>query len=300
MARIRTIKPAFFKNDALAELGPYAMLLFEGLWCLADKEGRLEDRPKRIKAEILPYFDVDVDELLGLLQHAGFIARYTSQCIACIYIYTFKEHQRITGKEADSPSTLPEYCPVVSPVEQIPETEKHRGNTGETPEKHLGSDGETLGMTGRERKGKESITFPKGKGAQALSGEDDEGQSEGKPRKEPNASKFFRLLPESHQTPEVREAVGKYFAMRREKKYGTWADSTIDSQVQEWSAHPPEIVVAAFSESARNQWQGVFVPKTKPAAPRGDPPQKGDSLVDEAMRIYEKRQEAARGNYAAG
>jgi len=32
-----------------------ARLLYPGLWMLADREGRLEDRPLRIKAEILPY-----------------------------------------------------------------------------------------------------------------------------------------------------------------------------------------------------------------------------------------------------
>jgi hypothetical protein len=32
-------------------------LLFTGLWCLADREGRLEDRPAEIKAEIFSYDD---------------------------------------------------------------------------------------------------------------------------------------------------------------------------------------------------------------------------------------------------
>jgi hypothetical protein len=49
MARARNIKPAFFKNEQLVELGMSTRLLFIGLWCLADREGRLEDRPKRIK-----------------------------------------------------------------------------------------------------------------------------------------------------------------------------------------------------------------------------------------------------------
>ncbi len=51
--RARGIKPAFFKNEELAELGTVAQLLFIGLWCLADREGRLEDRPKRIGAEVM-------------------------------------------------------------------------------------------------------------------------------------------------------------------------------------------------------------------------------------------------------
>jgi hypothetical protein len=64
MARARNIKPGFFLNDELAECEPLARLLFAGLWCIADREGRLEDKPKRIKVEILPYDDCDIDYLL--------------------------------------------------------------------------------------------------------------------------------------------------------------------------------------------------------------------------------------------
>ena len=76
--RSRNIKPGFFANDELAELGPYAQLLFVGLWCLADREGRLKDRPKMIKAQIFPYYDPkpSIENLLNSLMDAGFILRY--------------------------------------------------------------------------------------------------------------------------------------------------------------------------------------------------------------------------------
>ena len=46
MARSRNIKPAFFKNYELADCGAYAQLLFAGLWCLADRDGLLENKPR--------------------------------------------------------------------------------------------------------------------------------------------------------------------------------------------------------------------------------------------------------------
>jgi hypothetical protein len=49
MARSRNIKPGFFTNDELAECHPLGRLLFAGLWTIADKEGRLDDRPKKLK-----------------------------------------------------------------------------------------------------------------------------------------------------------------------------------------------------------------------------------------------------------
>jgi len=98
MARARNIKPSFFANDQLAELPPLARLLFIGLWGLADRKGKLEDRPKRIKAEVLPYDDCNVDELLDLLD-PEFIVRYTVDGISCIQIINFLKHQKPHPKE---------------------------------------------------------------------------------------------------------------------------------------------------------------------------------------------------------
>ena len=75
MARARNIKPGFFANDTLAECSPLARLLFAGLWTIADRAGRLEDRPKRIKAALLPYDECDINDLLDQLVDRGFIAR---------------------------------------------------------------------------------------------------------------------------------------------------------------------------------------------------------------------------------
>lgn len=106
MARARNIKPGFFTNDQLADLDPYARLLFIGLWTVADREGRLEDRPKKIKAEILPFDDVDVDALLTALASHGFIVRYVADTLACIEVVNFVKHQNPHPKE--KPSEIPE------------------------------------------------------------------------------------------------------------------------------------------------------------------------------------------------
>lgn len=99
MSRARLLKPSFFLNDTLAEIDPLGRLLFQALWCLADREGRLEDRPKRIKLQALPYDDCDIDALLADLAARGFIRRYIAQGIACIEVVTFKRHQTPHVKE---------------------------------------------------------------------------------------------------------------------------------------------------------------------------------------------------------
>ena len=105
MSRIRTIKPQFFTDEIIAELPPLARLLFIGLWTLADRAGRLEDRTKRIKVELLPYDDVDVDEMLNILADRHFITRYTVDFHRYIEIRTFDKHQKPNVRE--SPSVIP-------------------------------------------------------------------------------------------------------------------------------------------------------------------------------------------------
>lgn len=101
--RLRTIKPGFFKNEDLAALPPLARLLFAGLWCIADREGRLEDRPRRIKALILPYDDdADANDLIERLAAAGFVERYEASGVKCIRIVNFLLHQQPHYKEVAS------------------------------------------------------------------------------------------------------------------------------------------------------------------------------------------------------
>lgn len=107
MARSRNIKPALFKNELLGEADPLLTILFTGLWCLADREGRMEDRPKRIKAEIFPYRDIpDINGYLTDLEQLGFIARYSVGGRAFIQVENFAKHQ--SPHKTERASEIPE------------------------------------------------------------------------------------------------------------------------------------------------------------------------------------------------
>jgi hypothetical protein len=101
MARARNIKPGFFKNEMLTELAAFDRLLFIGLWCLADREGRIEDRPRRIKMELFPCDDYQVEQGLAALEQAGFIERFTVAGWAVIQVLNFAKHQSPHGTEKD-------------------------------------------------------------------------------------------------------------------------------------------------------------------------------------------------------
>lgn len=107
MARARNIKPNFFKNELLGVCDPLVNLLFISLWTLADKAGRLEDRPLRIKAETFPYREnLDVNGYLTELASLEFICRYETKCGKYIQIINFDKHQspHKTEKESVIPS----------------------------------------------------------------------------------------------------------------------------------------------------------------------------------------------------
>lgn len=106
MARARNIKPALLDNEVLGEADPINTLAFIGLWMIADKEGRIEDRPKRIRAQVFPFrSDVDMNIVLDWLNVNAFITRYQSNVGPIISIVKWSKHQRPHHKEA--PSVLP-------------------------------------------------------------------------------------------------------------------------------------------------------------------------------------------------
>ena len=102
--RARSIKPGLFKNEELADCPLVARYLFTGLWCMADREGRLEDRPRRIKIELLPYDDCDVNELLDTLQPHS-IVRYSVNGNRYIQVLNFSKHQNphVNERASDIP-----------------------------------------------------------------------------------------------------------------------------------------------------------------------------------------------------
>lgn len=108
MARARNIKPGFFRNADLAELPVEARLLFIGLWTMADRAGRMEDRPKQIKMELMPSDSVDCDALLGQLEAIGMIERYQVDGKRYLHVVNFTKHQNPHRDE--KASTVPAPC----------------------------------------------------------------------------------------------------------------------------------------------------------------------------------------------
>ena len=129
--RARNIKPGLYKNEDLAECSVWARLIFPGLWMMADRAGRLEDRPKRIKAELLPFDSEDVDSLLAELARFGLIRRYEVDGQRLIWIPGFSKHRTPHIKEAKS-----EFPPHPEDVDSCLGSGENQIGTVQAPDKH--------------------------------------------------------------------------------------------------------------------------------------------------------------------
>lgn len=112
MARIRTIKPEFFTSEDIVALSPLARLLFIGLWCEADKEGRLSWKPKTFKMRYLPADECDVEALCAELVERGVVKLYGE---GLAYVPSFTSHQHINPRETASNLPDPDACPTRAP-----------------------------------------------------------------------------------------------------------------------------------------------------------------------------------------
>ncbi|MBX3499812.1 MAG: hypothetical protein KF889_10240 [Alphaproteobacteria bacterium] len=106
MARIRTIKPDFFRHHELwcaeRESGLPLRLAYSGMWCVVDRAGRFKWRPAELKIQVLPYDDLDFAQVLEALVAHGFVRRYVVDGVEYGVIPSFTRHQVFNVREKAS------------------------------------------------------------------------------------------------------------------------------------------------------------------------------------------------------
>ncbi len=110
MARIRTVKPDYFRHEGLQELNqsyPNIMLFFAGLWCQCDKAGHFRWKPNQIKLDVLPFTEYNPSTYLEVLESNLYLSRYEVEGEWYGEILNFKKHQLIWGSEVKSPLKHP-------------------------------------------------------------------------------------------------------------------------------------------------------------------------------------------------
>lgn len=94
MARIRSVHPSLFTDEAWVSCSPLARVLYIGLMTDADDQGLFEWKPLQIRMRLLPGDNADVAEMLAELVGANLIAPLESAGKKLGAIRYFRRFQR--------------------------------------------------------------------------------------------------------------------------------------------------------------------------------------------------------------
>lgn len=167
MARIRTIKPDFFKHeglfDAESDSGMPLRVAFAGIWTQCDRHGRFAWRPRQLKSDVLPYDDVDFSRVLDALATRGFIIKYASEGELFGFIPTWTKHQVINNRESEGDIPAPNHDAIEDAKERDASATRAAREDDAIRKTESGREGKG---TGKEGKGATSVlpvevaTFP--------------------------------------------------------------------------------------------------------------------------------------------
>ena len=120
MARIRTIKPEFWRSPSTASAGPWARLLFIAMWNWADDHGRAEWTPRELLGFAFPHdsesplTDAEFPLLLAEVRRAFEVKFYVHRDRRFYEVPSWSEHQKTEKRagdkfpHADDPESLPD------------------------------------------------------------------------------------------------------------------------------------------------------------------------------------------------
>lgn len=254
MARARNIKPGFYTNEDLAECSVWARYIFPGLWMMADRAGRLEYRPKKIKGELLRFDEQAAEPLLEELQRWGFIQIYEVEGRSYIQILTFHKHQNPHHREADS-DIPPMQSPGLTPDDTPP---KPGAPNGSDDGEAQGETEASPGIDSEEQtcEGGPAVLIPDSGFSDSLIPDSGSPQPESLTPKKPR--------PAAVASPELPDWVPEdawlaFVAMRKKIKAPLTDDAvrlainTLEKLMQ--AGHRPR---AVLEQSTLNSWRGLF------------------------------------------
>jgi hypothetical protein len=109
MPRQRIINPEFWLDYEIASIeNPNACLFYIGTWNFSDDYGVIENNPHKLKAQIFPYREVDVSELIDIFVKIGKFIPFKASGKNWLYVKNFLTFQKI---KKPSKFRNPEYRP---------------------------------------------------------------------------------------------------------------------------------------------------------------------------------------------
>ena len=254
--KTRQLRQEYFINDKLAGCGPLAHVLYLGLLGLADREGRLEERPFPIKVQTIPYYNCDIVELLTALHNHELITRYEVDGKNYIEILDFKNHQNIHLKEAVS------NIPTANCI-AIPRNSPSATVAIPSPNSNSNSNSNS-NINTKERS--KTTKAPK-----------------------PDKVQEIKLAPEV-DTPEVREALATWLDYKKEKNQ-SYKPIGLNSLYKKISEMGGGKFVLAVENSIQSNYSGLFAPSEVGGGRKETATEKSQRILKENHIRFTKMQE---------
>src|ERR1700722_3074478 len=105
MARIRSVHPGLFTDEAFMGLSSDAQVFLIGLWTEADDQGMFEWKPLTLRMRLRPTKDGDVDPILSELEAAQCIKMFEISGRKYGAIRNFRKFQKPKTPNAIHPIT---------------------------------------------------------------------------------------------------------------------------------------------------------------------------------------------------
>lgn len=154
MARIRSVHPGLFTDEAFVSLSPMARIFLVGLWTQAYDDGVFEWKPLGIKMKIIPGDNADASAILDEIERAGIVRRFDHRGKQFGAIRNFMRWQR--PKKPTSSGSLPES------LRSFVGDKRGESETGSEPVPHLSGTGSEIAAQredgGREEGRKEAAS----------------------------------------------------------------------------------------------------------------------------------------------
>jgi hypothetical protein len=238
MARIRSIKPEFFRHEALYEAEKETNLplriAFAGLWTAADREGRFRWSARQLKLDCLPYDECEFSRVLDALMTRGFIVKYEVDGKEFGCIPSWHQHQVINNREKASDLPAPSEINILTREARV-------DDASATPLVHTQGEGK-----GKEGEGKGKVSRSVADATRPVEESKFEEFWKAYPRRDgPNpkkpAEQKFNALAKTGVDPDVMIAGAKQLAVEesRRGKIGTpyVAQAVTWLNQQRWTDH---------------------------------------------------------------
>lgn len=133
MARIRSIHPGLFTDEAFMTASTSARLLIVGIWTEAWDDGVFEWKPVSLKARLFPADNVNIASLLSELSDLNFIREFSVGDRKYGAIRNFRKFQR--PKKPNSSDVLPDELRIYVAIDSVssPPVTHQFGSGSENP-----------------------------------------------------------------------------------------------------------------------------------------------------------------------